>query len=350
MTAESIDGVEDVAGAGDVEGAEGGGEVGEIGGAGVGAEEFAACGFRIGDPGSHEEVLPRLAVPAEPHAEYGNFPVPACPGWRKPDTVFDGARHGPLTVRAASTRGDGHRHVGTPRQDDYCLYGTDDWLVAAVADGVSQGALSHLAAEAAAETGCHALATQLRAGVAPGRLDCESVLRDSAKAVVRAVHHSLARETGETGVLSLGAVAQLASAAVVYAVVPVGAGPEDTREALLLWVGDVTAWTLSDAKGWLPLTELKADGGTKVVTGTTAALPLLGRESWHRTTFTLAADEAVVLMTDGVGDALGDGTGEVGAALRSVWRRPPEPHAFAAQVDYQRSTFTDDRTVVGIWS
>jgi hypothetical protein len=333
MTAESIDGVD---GVDSIDG--------------IGAKDLAPCTFRIGDPGSHEEVLPRLALPAEPHAEYGNFPVPVCPGWRKPDTVFDGARHGSLTVRAASTRGDGHRHGGTPRQDDYCLYGTDDWLVAAVADGVSQGALSHLAAEAAAETGCHALATQLRAGVAPEALDCESVLRDSAKAVVRAVHHSLARETGETGVLPLGAVAQLASAAVVYAVVPVGAGTGAGREALLLWVGDVTAWTLSDAKGWLPLTELKADGGKKVVTGTTAALPLLGRESWHRATFTLAADEAVVLMTDGVGDALGDGSGEVGATLRDVWRRPPEPHAFAAQVDYQRSTFTDDRTVVGIWS
>lgn len=327
MTAESIDDIDD-----------------------IGAEDLTPCTFRIGDPGSHEEVLPRLALPAEPHAEYGNFPVPVCPGWRKPDTVFDGARHGTLTVRAASTRGDGHRHGGTPRQDDYCLYGTADWLVAAVADGVSQGALSHLAAEAAVETGCHALGTQLRAGVAPEELDCESVLRDSAKAVVRAVHHSLARETGETGVLPLGAVAQLASAAVVYAVVPVGAGTEVGREALLLWVGDVTAWTLSDAKGWLPLTELKADGGKKVVTGATAALPLLGRESWHRAMFTLAADEAVVLMTDGVGDALGDGSGEVGAALHSAWRRPPEPHAFAAQVDYQRSTFTDDRTVVGIWS
>lgn len=307
-------------------------------------------GFRIGDPGSHGEVLPRLTAPAGEHGGYGNFPVPTCPGWRKPDTVFDGARHGPLTVRAASTRGDGHRHAGTPRQDDYCLYGTDEWLVAAVADGVSQGELSHLAAEAAAETGCHALATQLRAGTAPRLIDCEVVLRDSAKAVVRAVHQSLARETGETEVLPLGTVARLASAAVVYAVVPVAAEPDATRQALLLWVGDVTAWTLSDAKGWLPLTALKADGGRQVVSGTTAALPLLGRESWHRAYVTLTAGEAVLLMTDGVGDALGDGTGDVGAALHTAWRRPPEPHAFAAQVDFQRSTFTDDRTVVGIWT
>ncbi|MHB9858849.1 protein phosphatase 2C domain-containing protein [Streptomyces sp. YIM S03343] len=317
----------------------------------TGAEEAMPYGaFRIGDPGSHRDILPRLTAPAEVHTEYGNFPVPTCPGWRKPDTVFDGARHGPLAVRAASTRGDSHRHSGAPRQDDYCLFASDDWLIAAVADGVSQGSLSHLAAEAAVESGCRALATQLRAAGDPGAVDCEQVVRDSAKAVVRAVHQSLARETGATEVLPLGTLARLASAAVVYAVIPAQADADGARRSLLLWVGDVTAWTLGDEEGWLPLTALKADGGKEVITGTTAALPLLGRESWHQAPFTLAAGEAVLLMTDGVGDALGDGSGDVGTALREAWRQPPDPHVFAAQVDFQRATFTDDRTVVGIWA
>jgi serine/threonine protein phosphatase PrpC len=310
---------------------------------------WPGSGFAIGDPGSHKDIRPRLAVPPSPSADAQRFAAPASPGWRRPDTVFDGAMCGALTVRAASTRGDSHRHEGIPRQDDYCLLADDRWLIAAVADGVSQGELSHLAASAAAEAGCRVLARQLRAGTAE-QIDWELVLRDSAKAVVRAVHQSIAQETGETRPLALDRVAKLASTAVIFSAVPVQADDEGVRRCVLVQVGDVSAWALSAGDGWVPLTALKRTRAGEAVSGATSALPLLGRDVWRRTTPELRRGDALMLMTDGVSDALGDGTGEVGEALGSTWIRPPQPHAFAAQVDFQRTTFTDDRTVVGIWS
>ena len=73
-----------------------------------------------------------------------------------PDTVLDGAHHGPLTVRAVSTRGDWARHQGRPRYDALLTarFGTGDsaLLLLALATGAPQPAHGHLAArEACAE-------------------------------------------------------------------------------------------------------------------------------------------------------------------------------------------------------
>lgn len=77
-----------------------------------------------------------------------------------PDLVVDGATHGPLTVRAASVRGDSHRYHGEPRQDSLCvaLLGEAEparagnpapgLLLLAVADGVGSARRSHVGSQA----------------------------------------------------------------------------------------------------------------------------------------------------------------------------------------------------------
>jgi hypothetical protein len=73
-----------------------------------------------------------------------------------PDTVLDGARYGPLTVRAASVRGDSPRFRGDPRRDALLLTrlgtGDDAMLLLAVAGGVRNSAVSFLAARDACAT------------------------------------------------------------------------------------------------------------------------------------------------------------------------------------------------------
>jgi hypothetical protein len=64
---------------------------------------------------------------------------------------------------------------------------------------------------------------------------------------------------------------------------------------------------------------------------------------------TVHPGEALVLVSDGIGDALGAGTGEVGEFLAKVWRRPPSPLAFAAQAEFARKSFDDDRTALAFW-
>jgi hypothetical protein len=58
--------------------------------------------------------------------------------------------------------------------------------------------------------------------------------------------------------------------------------------------------------------------------------------------------EVLVLMSDGVGDPLVDGAGEVGRVLSGAWRRPPRDVDFAAQVGFAKRTYDDDRTVVAV--
>jgi uncharacterized protein YegL len=75
-------------------------------------------------------------------------------GWhRVPDTVLDGADLDGLVIRGASLRGDGHRAAGTTRKDAMGIYrvreGGFDAIVACVAGGAEEAALSHLGAEQA---------------------------------------------------------------------------------------------------------------------------------------------------------------------------------------------------------
>ncbi|GGO92348.1 protein phosphatase 2C domain-containing protein [Wenjunlia tyrosinilytica] len=70
-----------------------------------------------------------------------------------PDTVVDGAQYGPLTLRAASVRGDSARYRGQPRRDAMLTvrFGEGDsaLLLLAVACGERTGEDSHLAAREA---------------------------------------------------------------------------------------------------------------------------------------------------------------------------------------------------------
>jgi hypothetical protein len=55
-------------------------------------------------------------------------------------------------------------------------------------------------------------------------------------------------------------------------------------------------------------------------------------------------------MTDGIGDPLAAGTGEVGRFLTGVWSTPPASGLeFAAHVGFARRSFDDDRTAVAFW-
>ena len=93
--------------------------------------------------------------------------LPAMLFAQQPDTVLDAGVVGALTIRGASVRGVGHRYDGTCRQDDFCLgvAGADDeYLVAVVADGVSAGPKSHIAARVAVRLGVQLLTEALERG------------------------------------------------------------------------------------------------------------------------------------------------------------------------------------------
>lgn len=252
-------------------------------------------------------------------------------------------------LRAASIRGLSHRYYGKTRQDAYAFRTTADgrWLVVVVADGVSAGAYSHVAAEVVTRDGCRLLADSLVEG-GPGEVDWAGLLRDLADRILTCGRDMLVSD----GVVEPTdrAVAEHMSATALFAVVGLALGDATGRAVHCLAVGDSSAWVLGPGREapWRPVSHQKADEDG-VASSATFALPLAPDVPPAVKAETLAPGTAVVLVTDGIGDPLGDGTGEVGRFLAAVWAEPPGPLEFAAHVDFARRSYDDDRTAVVVW-
>jgi hypothetical protein len=273
--------------------------------------------------------------------------------WHRAETVLDAMTFGAddgtpvLTLRAASLRGLSHRHYGVTRQDDYAFRITPDGvhLVVGVADGVSAGKWSHLAARWAARSGVEDLCRVLST-TAPDDIDWPDFVTQVAGRIERGgrqrlLHLGVAAEDLD----STRQVARHLATTVLYAVVGlVGPGTGDVHICV---VGDTSAWVLADGS-WHPLQAIK-NAGAEVYSSSVTALPLLPRVPPPVIRARVEPGQVLALMTDGVGDPLDDGAGSVGQFLADRWRMPPSGLEFAAQVDFRRSSYDDDRTVVALW-
>lgn len=301
------------------------------------ADEQPEAGvYSIGDRGQAADVegVPALVVGGQPDAlvDAGE--------------VLDPTGAPSLVVRLASVRGAGHRYDGTPRQDDAGLAraGADGgWLLIAVADGVSAGARSHLAARAAVRFGLKLLADELAGGTDPATIDWDGLVGRLAGQVLLVAR----RELGDDELGARDAARTMAStiamAAVATAPEPGGGG----HRAVVVPIGDTSAWVLRGGTRWEPVTAVKNEGEA-VASSATVALPLLPATIPVATT-AFGPGDALLVLSDGVGDPLGDGTGEAAATLARWWAEPPSRWAFAAQVDFGRRSHSDDRTAVAVW-
>lgn len=264
----------------------------------------------------------------------------------RPDTVLDGVVvNGPdeqvaVTVRAASVRGLSHRAYATARQDEYALRVTPDrrYLVLCVADGVSSGRYAHYAACWGAHDGADEL-VRLLATTRPEDLPWAEFLGWLSRLIVTFAAQRIEGLTPEPA-----AVAQHTAAALTFAVVDLGA--EHTVH--LCTLGDTSGWIISQDARWHPLQPVK-NAGAEIYSSSVAALPMLPSVLPAPVRAVLGPGETLVLMTDGIGDPLGDGSAVVGAFLAESWREPPRDIAFAAQIGFARSSFDDDRTAIAVW-
>jgi serine/threonine protein phosphatase PrpC len=288
----------------------------------------------IGDPGRAARTV---------------VPVPDRETAYRADTVVDGVVVTPttggrsVTLRGASVRGWSHRYYGKVRQDEFAYLTSDGspWLVLAVADGVSAGAKSHEAAKIVVRSGCTHL-SRLLADQPVESLDWSGVLDRLTEEIVRFGRDRLALPETEK-------VANHLAATAVFAVVDLSGDREDVPVHMVS-VGDSSAWLLRPEadRAWTPLQAVKNEGVT-IASSATAALPATALPPLSPVVTSVRAGQALVLMTDGVGDPLGAGTGEVGTYLAQAWARPPSALSFAGQVDFARRSYDDDRTVLAIW-
>jgi serine/threonine protein phosphatase PrpC len=271
----------------------------------------------IGEPAAAFEA--RLAA-AEPY---------------RPDTIADGGSAFGLTVRAASVRGLYKRYTGGPRQDDICLrlHAGSGTLIAAVADGVSGAVRSDLGAALAVRYATAAVARQLDDG--GESIDWGQVFEHAAWALVE--EHR--RACGDAGVGVEEASASLATTLLVAAV--------RGSDVELAAVGDSPAFVL-DGKEYDALVG-EPDRVDGLVGGGVEALPRsAGAASVARRS--LDGADVLLLCTDGLAMPLAGGAGEVGRTLARELARPPDIVDFARLLDFSRSTYDDDRSLIAVWT
>jgi serine/threonine protein phosphatase PrpC len=274
----------------------------------------------IGDPAPAIDVL---LAPGDPY---------------RADTVADGGRAFGLEVRAASVRGLLKRYAGTPRQDDLCLrlHEPTRTLVAAVADGVSGAPRADLGAALAVRQAAAVVSHQLDAGAT--ELDWRDVFDQAAWALVEEQR----RHTGDPNAGVEEAAAALATTLVVAAV---SAG-EDGARVQLAAVGDSPGLMLRGDEFRVVVAE--PEDGDGLLGGGVQALPRVPRGPYERSC-SLEEDEVLLLCTDGLAVPLADGQNEVGRVLARELARPPEAIDFARLLDFSRSTYDDDRSLVAVW-
>jgi len=270
----------------------------------------------IGEPAAAVEA--RLAA-AEPY---------------RPDTVADGGTAFGLTVRAASVRGLYKRYTGGPRQDDICLrlHADSGTLIAAVADGVSGASRSGLGAALAVRYATAAVARQLDDGRAS--IDWGSAFEQAAWALVEEQR----RACGDGGAGVEEATGSLATTLLVAAV--------RASDVELAAVGDSPAFMLRGKDYDLVVGEPERSDG--LIGGGVDALPRSAGAA-RIARCSLEPRAVLLLCTDGLAMPLGGGAGEVGATLARELARPPDVVDFARLLDFSRSTYDDDRTLVAVW-
>jgi serine/threonine protein phosphatase PrpC len=272
----------------------------------------------IGEPSALVE--PRLAA-AEPY---------------RPDTLADGGVAFGLTVRAASVRGLGKRYTGGPRQDDICLrlHSDSETLIAAVADGVSGASRSDLGAALAVRYATAAVARQLDDGC--DSVDWGLVFEQAAWALVEE-HRRGSRDVS----------AGVDDAAGLFATTLLVAAVRGS-DAQVAAVGDSPALVLAgkeyDALVGMPAS---SDG---LIGGGVESLPRFGgAAAIQASRCRLEWGSVLLLCTDGLALPLADGRGEVGATLARELARPPDVVDFARLLDFSRSTYDDDRSLIAVW-
>lgn len=276
--------------------------------------------------------VPGLEFEARPPSQYAfDFPDSECEGWSTDA----------LTVRFASVRGAKHRYYRQPRQDTAraAVHEATDSIVFAVADGVSSAAESHQGAIEACRASVERILHLL--DHTPGPLDPVDIAAHAAERLRQLAEWRLgATQPGTAEVARLYATTLVAGA-----VRPTAGG----LVVELFRVGDSGAWLLNRAGGgYRPLFSSKTGSDTQLVSNEVSALPRIPARI-EAATGRLEEPWTLLVGTDGFGDPLGEGDGQVGALFAQHLATPPPPLWLGHVLDFTRETFDDDRTLLAIW-
>ncbi|MEU7376944.1 protein phosphatase 2C domain-containing protein [Streptomyces albidoflavus] len=282
-----------------------------------------------------------------------------------PDTVLDGGRHGSLTLRAVSLRGDSARFRGEPRRDALLTarFGTgpDAVLLLAVATGARTGTGTHRAAAEA----CGWIARAV--GRSHARLAGD--LRDGRRAELssglhRLTDHALGRLRARAA--ELGVEPEAYTASLRCLLVP--ADPARTTR-VFFGLGDGGLHRLRDG-AWQDLEPYprqakedgalrpEADGGERITMDLGIAAPPGPwepavepvREPFRFRASVARPGDVLLLSTAGLAAPLREEP-EFAARLRARWgvATPPGLDGFLADARLRVKGYADDRTAAAVW-
>lgn len=295
----------------------------------------------VGEPAGEAEVL--LGKPKLTSAPR-QFPS----GFESvPDSLVDGGEVDGLWVRAASTRGDDHRHYGEVRQDSFAVWalapsqpaGPEEPVVlACVADGVGSEPLSHVGSSLACRLLRQELLPHAAAILDPTAGDTK--LTDRCARVVNEVANRLKLEAHQREL-----TARALSTTLVAALVG-GRSANGSRRVVYLAVGDSPAFRLRDSV-FQPIFD-STDGG-QITSTATAALPT----QFDRVIVAegeISPGDVMVLCTDGLSSPMRDSG--VSKQLAQWWQPGPVPSLpeFYWQLSFRAQSYGDDRTAVCVWT
>ncbi|MFF2953915.1 protein phosphatase 2C domain-containing protein [Kitasatospora sp. NPDC057965] len=257
-----------------------------------------------------------------------------------PDTVVDGGRFGPVTVRAASVRGDGHRYAAECRQDAVLVVRTGELLLVAVADGVGSQSHSH--------HGSHGILRKLTGQVARKEETLLAFLRTGAEPdfasmmsrLIGAAADELAEEARKEG-----RPPKAYSTTLRALLVP--ADPTVPFRGFVS-VGDGGLLRLREG-GWQDLEAAEADRGGGPISTRTDCLPEAYEHARARLITDSRPGDVLVLCTDGLALPLLKEP-ELQGFLGERWgSEVPGLAEFLWQTQVRVRSYDDDRSVVCLW-
>lgn len=301
-------------------------------------EGFYRGRSQVGDPGAMLRVSPSV------RSRLSGAYIPD-------STVDSGIVSDSVSVGVVSIKGASHHLSGTPRQDAYAIGSDDSWVVIAVADGVSEGKLSHVAATEAARVTVTESIRALAAST-PDLVHWPDVGR-KAKDAVRALGQRRAQQqvgpADSAPEISDRTIAQIMSTTCDLLVVPTSRKDGSLRVWRVRISGDGSFYVLDPARGWGLLDAGKDSASSTVDNSVADPLPLGGDspdvESWE-----LAPGQAIVLCTDGFGDVIAEGARPVGRYLFDAWQHPLDTTQLLFTSSFVNTNADDDRTAAIVWA
>ncbi|GED95976.1 hypothetical protein nbrc107697_00150 [Gordonia crocea] len=307
-------------------------------------------GFYAGRPiassGPDLEGLDQTRPTAVGHARGGHrSDVAADMGW-----INDS-----LAVGAVSLRGIGHHAKArlAVRQDAYSLGHTDDWVIIAVADGVSAAPWSHLAAQHAvirASTLVRALLDDVGDLPTPGQwATVAEEVRASVEAFARRSVPAPAPGKDAPSVETLALALSTTLDIALVATAPDADGRYRYVHASM--AGDGTSYLLDPVLGWSTIRDGQPDQKDAPADFGVVPLPRDPGRPPVINAGQLEPGQAFMLVTDGFSGMIAGGAGVAGVYLHDEWGHGPVDVVRLIQAaSLMNPSGDDDRTAVIVWT